>query len=38
VDGDVLGVVRWCVAVHTIAVFAQPAFAGRYMIGVPVGL
>jgi hypothetical protein len=29
----VLGVVRWCVTVHTVAIFAQPVLAGRYLIG-----
>jgi hypothetical protein len=29
----VLGVVRGFVTVHTVAIFAQPVFAGRYLIG-----
>lgn len=29
----VLGVMRWIVTAHTVAIFAQPVFAGRYMIG-----
>jgi len=29
----VLGVLRGFVAVHTVVIFAQPVFAGRYLIG-----
>jgi hypothetical protein len=29
----VLGVLRWCVTVHTVAIFAQPVLAGRYLTG-----
>jgi hypothetical protein len=29
----VLGVMRGLVTVHTVAIFAQPMFAGRYLIG-----
>jgi hypothetical protein len=29
----VLGVMRGFVTVHTATIFAQPVFAGRYMIG-----
>jgi hypothetical protein len=28
-----LRVLRWCVTVHTVAIFAQPVFAGHYMVG-----
>lgn len=28
-----LGVVRWAVTVHTVALFGQPVFAGRYLVG-----
>ncbi|MBN6033658.1 hypothetical protein [Amycolatopsis sp. 195334CR] len=29
----VLGVVRWFVTGHAVAIFAQPVFAGSYLIG-----
>lgn len=29
----VLGVTRGCVTLHTVAIFAQPVFAGRYLTG-----
>lgn len=29
----VLGLTRGCVTLHTVAIFAQPVFAGRYLIG-----
>ncbi|MGC7096831.1 hypothetical protein ACPZ19_19340 [Amycolatopsis lurida] len=28
-----LGVVRWFVTAHAVAIFAQPVFAGSYLIG-----
>lgn len=28
-----LAVTRWCVTVHTVAILAQPVFAGRYLTG-----